>query len=265
MVRLRTGGYQHPDERVGWVQTPVFVVFGKTSRDSAAKPDTSTEAILDDEIPGSRLATSLEIRLALRAKGYSPVPCKGKAPCISEWQTKHESSEAEIRAWPGGNTGILTERTTTLDIDILDPDAAQYVEELVRDMFDEAGTVLVRSAARLSERSRCARTSRSPRSCTASRPPRQKHKIEVLGEGQQVIVAGRHPETKKPYSWHGTELWNVPHDDLPATTEGELIEFLDTVAELSWRAFRLCALHRGTQWRKRWRSACTGRSTSMPS
>ena len=47
-----------------------------------------------------------------------------------------------------------------------------------------------------------------------------------------MIVAGRHPETKKPYSWHGTDLWNVPHDDLPDTTEGELIEFLDTVAEL---------------------------------
>ena len=38
----------------------------------------------------------------------------------------------------------LTERTTTLDIDILDPDAAQYVEDLVRDMFGEVGTVLVR-------------------------------------------------------------------------------------------------------------------------
>ena len=47
-----------------------------------------------------------------------------------------------------------------------------------------------------------------------------------------MIVAGRHPDTKQPYSWHGTDLWNVPHDDLPATTEGELIEFLDTVAEL---------------------------------
>jgi hypothetical protein len=90
------------------------------------------------------VATQLEIRLALRARGYAPVPCTGKAPCISEWQTKREPSEEEIRALPGGSTGVLTERTTTLDIDILDPDAAQYVEELVRDMFGEAGTVLVR-------------------------------------------------------------------------------------------------------------------------
>ena len=104
------------------------------------------------------MATPLDIRLALRARGYDPVPCTGKAPCISEWQTTREPSEEEIRAWPGGNTGVLTERTTTLDIDILDPDAAHYVEDLVRDMFGEAGTVLVRFA----------RPSRLPRSFTAS-------------------------------------------------------------------------------------------------
>jgi hypothetical protein len=47
-----------------------------------------------------------------------------------------------------------------------------------------------------------------------------------------VIVAGRHPDKKQPYSWHGTDLWNVPHGDLPDTTEHELVEFLDAVTEL---------------------------------
>ena len=51
VVRLRTGGFKHKDDRVGWVVTPVFVVFGKTPRDSAARPDTSTATILNDEIP----------------------------------------------------------------------------------------------------------------------------------------------------------------------------------------------------------------------
>ena len=50
VVRLRKGGYQHRDERVGFVQTPVFVVFGKASRDSAVRPDTSIKGILDDEV-----------------------------------------------------------------------------------------------------------------------------------------------------------------------------------------------------------------------
>jgi hypothetical protein len=51
VVRLRKGGFKHKDDRVGFVVTPVFVVFGKTPRESAAKPDTSTEAILNDQIP----------------------------------------------------------------------------------------------------------------------------------------------------------------------------------------------------------------------
>ena len=50
VVRLRTGGFKHKDSRVGFVKTPLFVVFGKTPRDNAAKPDTSMAAILNDVI-----------------------------------------------------------------------------------------------------------------------------------------------------------------------------------------------------------------------
>ena len=51
VVRVRTGGFQHKDSRVGFVNTPVFVVCGKAPRDSGAKPDTSMAAFLDDALP----------------------------------------------------------------------------------------------------------------------------------------------------------------------------------------------------------------------
>jgi hypothetical protein len=51
VVRLRTGGFEHRDERVGRVKTPVFQVVGRAPQDSVAKPDTSIEADLDDKIP----------------------------------------------------------------------------------------------------------------------------------------------------------------------------------------------------------------------
>jgi hypothetical protein len=51
VVRLRPGGYQHRDERIGWVATPTFCVVGRAPRDSAAKPDTSLAADLNDELP----------------------------------------------------------------------------------------------------------------------------------------------------------------------------------------------------------------------
>jgi hypothetical protein len=51
VVRLKTGGFQHRDERIGWVHTPVFAVVGRAPRDSAAKPDTSLSADLNDQLP----------------------------------------------------------------------------------------------------------------------------------------------------------------------------------------------------------------------
>ena len=55
VVRLKVGGYQHSDARVGWVKKPIFVLFGQVARNSAmvpdTVPDTSTGGILNDEIP----------------------------------------------------------------------------------------------------------------------------------------------------------------------------------------------------------------------
>jgi len=51
VVRLRRGGFNHKDERVGWVHTPVFVIVGRTKRDLAARPDTSTSGDLSDQLP----------------------------------------------------------------------------------------------------------------------------------------------------------------------------------------------------------------------
>jgi hypothetical protein len=51
VVRLKVSGYNHPDERVGWVHTPVFAVVGKVPKASAAIPDTSLSGDMNDEIP----------------------------------------------------------------------------------------------------------------------------------------------------------------------------------------------------------------------
>jgi hypothetical protein len=51
VVRLRAGGYNHRDDRVGWVAVPVFVVIGRAPRGSAAVPDTSIGNDMGDSIP----------------------------------------------------------------------------------------------------------------------------------------------------------------------------------------------------------------------
>jgi hypothetical protein len=51
VVRLKTAGFQHSDDRVGWVATPALTVVGRAAKDSVAKPDTSVAADLNDQIP----------------------------------------------------------------------------------------------------------------------------------------------------------------------------------------------------------------------
>jgi hypothetical protein len=51
VVRLKVGGFSHRDERVGWVQVPVFAVVGRQPKDTAAKPDSSPAADYQDSIP----------------------------------------------------------------------------------------------------------------------------------------------------------------------------------------------------------------------
>jgi hypothetical protein len=51
VVRLKIGGFQHRDDRVGWVKTPVLAVVGRHAKDDAAKPDTSLAADMNDALP----------------------------------------------------------------------------------------------------------------------------------------------------------------------------------------------------------------------
>jgi hypothetical protein len=51
VVRLKVGGFNHPDTRVGWVATPVFPPVGRHPKDDAAKPDSSPAADMNDSLP----------------------------------------------------------------------------------------------------------------------------------------------------------------------------------------------------------------------
>jgi hypothetical protein len=51
VIRLKVGGFQHRDDRVGWVKVPVLAVVGRAPKDgTATPPDTSLKADLNDEI-----------------------------------------------------------------------------------------------------------------------------------------------------------------------------------------------------------------------
>lgn len=175
--------------------------------------------------------TPTEVRLALKAAGFSPIPCKDKAPLLSGWQNKLDISDAEMRLWPGANTGMLTKFNTASDIDITDPEAADAVEREFRDWFDGRGTIPARFGNG-AKRALVFRTQKpfakfSVRFRDLAGNPQ---KIEILCDGQQLIAHGTHPDTGKPYHWVGQTPWEMGNDALVEVTEEEMRECVEWVA-----------------------------------
>jgi hypothetical protein len=182
--------------------------------------------------------TPTEARTKLLEQGYQPIPTVGKIPQLQGWTKRGPTSADDIEVWSrlyaDTNTGILCATEPCLDIDIEDPEAAEAVEELVRERFGEHGAIRVRFG-------------RSPRRAIffkTARPFRHaerkfiapngdtKQKVEMLAGGRQLIVHGIHEGTNNPYSWFGPSLCETPRHDLPEIDEAGTDALLDDIARL---------------------------------
>jgi hypothetical protein len=149
--------------------------------------------------------------------------------------TKIHATEDDINRWDivwplAKNTGILTRDTPGFDADILTPDAAEDVETLVREHFEDRGVFMVRFG-RVPKRAFLLRTDTPFKKITANliSPDgvNHKEKIELLADGQQIVCFGIHKDTGKPYSWFGGEPGQVRREDLPCITEAEAREIVE--------------------------------------
>jgi putative DNA primase/helicase len=170
-------------------------------------------------------------RKQLLQAGYLPLPAVGKAIAIPGW-TDVAATEKIVDDWgsryPAAlNTGVLTKRVPVIDIDITDEVAAAYIEDLAREAFEERGDILVRFGA-FPKRAIPLRTSQPFKKIklALTAPNGNKAEIEILGDGQQFIVDGIHPDTQVPYRWHGGEPWTTPAEELPYVSEEQARQFL---------------------------------------
>jgi hypothetical protein len=186
--------------------------------------------------------------------GYRPIHLKDKRPLYKGWPEIVATDEL-VRSWeteyPGDrNTGALTREMPTIDIDILDPKGVEIIESLVRRRFKGKGKLL----KRVGMAPKCAFPFRSeapfekllvPLWAPAEPEPKElkdcKHRIEILGDGQQVVVHGIHPDTKRLYEWTGGEPWTVERAELPLLTVEEAKAFLaeayDLLVKAGWGVF----------------------------
>jgi hypothetical protein len=183
--------------------------------------------------------TPTEVRLRLFHAGYRPLPLYGKSPEVNGkgWQQKRLTTNDDdicmwAKQWPdAANTGVLCRDTPFLDIDIRDPEAAEAAELLVKDRFD--GHCVLTRIGQWPKRAIPFQTAAPfPKMMiNLIDPGGGMHKLEFLGDGQQVVVDGIHPDAREPYMWHGGILGEIRRDDLPGITADEARQLLDDIAE----------------------------------
>ena len=173
----------------------------------------------------------LERRRQLLATGYSAIPLYGKAPPNYDKNNKREASPTGSssatsatkccvmwsKTWPDAqNTGILTRTMPTLDLDILNEEAARALEDHVREHYEESGPILVR-IGKPPKRAIPFRTIEpfDKFVVNVTAPNGSAEKIEFLANGAQVVAFGIHPETKQPYRWHGGKPGETKLEELP--------------------------------------------------
>jgi hypothetical protein len=174
-------------------------------------------------------------RAKLVSNGFLPLPCEGKRPLLPGWQTLKVPTEEQIAKWSTRfphcrNTGLLTRFTPGFDVDILNEPAAQAVEDLTTKWFGKRGSIIVRTGS-WPKRLIPFRTNDPFRKIAVTFV--EGGKLEILGDGQQFVAFGIHPDTHRPYEWeNGESPLTVERSELPYINEAEARELVKAAVKL---------------------------------
>lgn len=172
----------------------------------------------------------VDLRVSLIRNGYRIVAVDGKRPRIKGWQRAHwsvDQVEGYTRTYADHlNTGILTGEVVAIDIDVLHPDTA---ERLIERLFAIPGASS--APCRTGNAPKCLFVFRTGVSATKMSTAEyivdgSKCQVEVLGQGQQFVAYGTHPDTGKEYVWSSGDPLSVPLADLPVLEPETIAAFL---------------------------------------
>ncbi len=171
--------------------------------------------------------TYAETALKLFDNGYAPIPIRPgeKRPAVKGWSDVR-IDQAQVEAWARVHTshgiGLLTGNLVAIDVDILDPDIAHQMGQIVERRL---GTTLMRVGL-WPKRLYLARTD-------TPFAKLQIGKLEILGQGQQLVAFGIHPDSRQPYYWPGGDSpFDIPLCDLPRVNEADCKALLSELAGL---------------------------------
>ena len=164
---------------------------------------------------------------ALVEAGYDITPVKGKAAYLPGWSDRPPEA-LDYQTHADASIGVLTggaHNLVAVDIDVLDPFTEGQIETLISDELGEAPR-RIGNAPKSLFLFRCTEPFLKTRTGVYDIDG-DDSAVEVLGEGQQFVASGIHPDTLKPYRWPDDSLIDLTPGDLTAVTPEQLHTFLD--------------------------------------
>lgn len=177
---------------------------------------------------------------ALMARGYLVIPIKhkDKRPALSAWQNMR-LGPPDIPKYQSYGVGLLcgvgSFPICAIDIDSVEPDFVEDVIEWCETHFGPA-RVRIGQAPKTLLVYRAAESGWSKQASPFYEDfLGEKHRVEVLGQGQQFVAYGIHPKTGQPYEW--VDVFGGAHAtdarDVPVVTVYQIEELLRFVEELA--------------------------------
>jgi len=157
-----------------------------------------------------------------------------------------ESDRQAAELWPTHNVGLRAADFPGVDCDVNTPEALALVEDLINRRLGDRAPVRTRGATSRAlfvfrrggdDPVRKIRVDFEDSNGTA-------HAVEVLGLGQQYVVAGMHPEGMA-YEWReGRDLVRTKASELPVVTAAKLSAFMaDLCREIELRGWKVTKTH----------------------
>jgi hypothetical protein len=175
----------------------------------------------------------LALRRRYWSNGYRPCPIytADKRPWGNDWRANALLDPPQCTTYSpipeALGTGIVTGNAVGIDVDVR---IRALTEHIIREIENRLGpTPLMRTG--LAPKTLLVFRSDNPfrkvSTETFIMPDGTEVKVEVLAEGQQFVSNGIHPDTGKPYTWHGGSPSRIPLADLPAVTEKQAQDIID--------------------------------------
>ena len=154
--------------------------------------------------------------------GYSITPVAGKAPVLPGWQNRPADAE-NFKRFAKHNVGILCggeHNIVAVDVDVLNPFCANELETMI---VEELGVSPKRvgKAPKFLLLYRCTENRRKVKTSTYN-IDHADAAVEMLGEGNQFVGYGIHPDTQEDYYWPGDDMTDYTVNDLTIVTPQQL-------------------------------------------